>query len=133
MRPNPWQWLRYSFGAGLPPELNDWVLHDITSGTWWARQVLRSVLQLAVPIALVLVFVPGAFWIRGLCAVGGVIMGLIFSIGFLVETTEHRLVKAGFAVGTGERIRSERSRTGRTAATALRRQKMADRMDRRRA
>ena len=34
---------------------------------------------------------------------GGVAMGLIYSLGYMVETTEHRLVKAGYPVGTGER------------------------------
>jgi hypothetical protein len=30
-RPNAWQWLRYSLGAGLPPELSGWVLHGQAS------------------------------------------------------------------------------------------------------
>jgi hypothetical protein len=63
--------------------------------------------------------------------VGGVIMGLIFALGYLVETTEHRLVKAGYPVGTGERVRAERQNRDRSEAVARRREKMFARMDRR--
>jgi hypothetical protein len=83
-------------------------------------------------IAVVLTVPPAPLWIRALSALGGVIMALIFSVGYIVETTEHRLKKAGYPVGTGERIRTERSTSNRTDAVERRRQKMFDRMDRRR-
>lgn len=59
-------------------------------------------------------------------------MGLIYALGYLVETTEHRLVKAGYPVGTGERMREQRQTRERSTAVTRRREKMFDRMDRRR-
>jgi len=130
-RPNPAQWLWYSFGGGLPDEYAAWVLHDTTCRTWALRQVLRSLLYVAPLVALVLIFVPGPFWIRGMSALGGIIMGLIFSLGYLIETTEHRLVKAGYPAGTGERVRTERQTHTRSDAVARRREKMFTRIERR--
>lgn len=74
---------------------------------------------------------PGPFWIRAVAALGGVLMGLIYSLGYIVETTEHRLVKAGYPVGLAERLRGQRDSQARTIAVARRRQKMFERMDRR--
>jgi Family of unknown function (DUF5313) len=130
-RPNPLQWLRYSLGAGLPPALRDWVLHDTTCGTWVLRQVLRSLLVVMPLILVLLLVVPGPLWIRAMAALGGTLMGLFYSLGYMVETTEHRLVKAGFAAGTGQLVRDRRSMDQRSAATARRREKMFARMDRR--
>ncbi len=131
-RPAPVRWLWYSLGGGLPPEYREWVLHDTTCRSWALRQAFRSMLVLAPLIALVLIVPPAPFWIRGLSALGGVIMGLIFSMGYLVETTEHRLKKAGYPVGTGEHVREARNSSARSEAVTLRRDKMFDRMDRRR-
>lgn len=131
-RPGPLRWCWYSLGGSLPSRFDGWVLHDITCRTWALRQVLRSLLVLSPLIAVVLIVPPAPLWIRALSALGGVIMALIFSVGYIVETTEHRLKKAGYPVGTGERIRAERSTSNRTDAVARRRQKMFDRMDRRR-
>ena len=82
-------------------------------------------------VAAVLIFLPGPFWIRGVSALGGIMMGLIYALGYLIETTEHQLVKAGYPVGTGERVRAERQTQSRSAAVARRREKMFARMDRR--
>ena len=125
------RWLWYSLGGGLPPRYREWVLHDVTTRSWAWRQALRSLLMVAPLVVIVLVFVPGPFWIRAVSALGGIIMGLIFALGYLVETTEHRLVKAGYPVGTGERVRAERQNRDRSAAVARRREKMFARMDRR--
>jgi hypothetical protein len=60
------------------------------------------------------------------------LMSLIYSLGYLVETTEHRLVKAGYPAGTGEAVRQQRATSQHSEATARRRQKMFDRMENRR-
>jgi hypothetical protein len=124
--------LWYSLGGRLPERYRSWVLHDVTCRTWALRQVLRSLLVASPLVLILLVFVPGPFWIRGLSALGGVLMGLIYSLGYLIETTEHRLVKAGYPVGTGERTREQQQTRTRSAAVSRRRQKMFARMDRRR-
>ncbi|HEX8303465.1 MAG TPA: DUF5313 family protein [Jatrophihabitans sp.] len=131
-RPTPWQWLRYSLGGGLPEDLAEWVLHDTTCRTWALRQVARSLLVISPLIVVLLVFVPGPFWIRALSALGGMLMSLIYSLGYLVETAEHRLVKAGYPAGTGAAVRQGQAGDQRSAATARRREKMFQRMENRR-
>ena len=131
-RPAPWQWLRYSLGAKLPAELSEWVLHDTTCRTWALRQVVRSLLVISPLIVVLLIFIPGPFWIRALSALGGMLMSLIYSLGYLVETTEHRLVKAGYPAGTGAAVRQGRAVDDRSAATRQRREKMFQRMENRR-
>lgn len=131
LRPGPLRWLRYSLGGRLPERYRDWVLHDVTCRTWTLRQVLRSLLVATPLVVILLVFVPGPFWIRSLSALGGVLMGLIYSLGYLIETTEHRLVKAGYPVGTGERIREQQQTQRRSDDVQRRREQMFRRMDRR--
>lgn len=130
-RPTVLRWLAYSVGAGLPERNHGWVLFDATSRTWAFRHVGRSLLQMTPIVVAVVVFVPGPLWIRAMSALGGLIMGLFFSVGYMVETTEHRLVKAGYPVGTGERLRGQQTSTQRSVDTARRQAKMRARMDRR--
>jgi hypothetical protein len=130
-RPNALQWLWYSLGGALPPDRRTWVLHDTTAPTWVLRQVLRTLLILAPFVVILLLFIPGPFWVRGLAVLGGIIMGLIFALAYVVETTEHRLIKAGYPAGTGESVRQERSAQLSAAAVARRRARMFERMDRR--
>ena len=108
-RPNPAQWLWYAFGGGLPPRYAPWVLHDTTTRTWWLRHIVRCLIQVAPFVIAIIVFVPGPLWLRVMCSLGGAIMGLIFSISYMHETAEHRLVKAGYPQGTGPRVRAERT------------------------
>ncbi|WP_369137468.1 DUF5313 family protein [Modestobacter versicolor] len=109
-RPGVLRWLWYALGGGLPGRHRAWVLHDTTTGNWGVRHVLRAVVQMSVPIALVLLFVPGPFWIRGMAALGGLALGLIFSVAYMTETTEHRVKKAGYPVGTAQAVRDEAQR-----------------------
>ena len=124
-RPGPLRWLGYALGAGLPERHRAWVLHDTTTSTWGQRHVLRAVVQMAVPIALVLLLVPGPFWIRGMTALGGLLLGLIFSVAYMTETTENRVKKAGFPPGTAQAVRDQAS-VGRTAAEQERRRAAAE-------
>jgi hypothetical protein len=126
-RPGPLAWLRYAFGAGLAPEYREWVLYDTTSSTWLLRQFARTLTQLSPAIAALLIFVPGPFWIRATMVVGGTAMALLFSAAYMTETLEHRLVKAGYPVGTGEATREQRAATTRTAELAQRRARIAAR------
>jgi hypothetical protein len=127
VRPGPLRWLWYAMGGALPERFNPWVLHDTTTRTWALRHVARSMTQLAVPIALVLVLVPGEFWIRGMAALGGIFLGLFFSLAYMPETTENRVVRAGYPAGTAtaarDRAAHERQllESGRKRAAAARR------------
>jgi hypothetical protein len=126
VRPGPLRWFGYAFGRALPPRYRTWVLHDTTTDTWVLRHLARAAVQLFVPVVLVLTVVPGPFWIRGMAAIGGVLMGLIFSIAYITETTEHRLVKAGYPAGTAAEAR-HRVTTARQAEESQRRHEAAAR------
>lgn len=64
--------------------------------------------------------------IRVAMAAGGAVLAMIFSFAYIVETNEHRLVKAGYQAGTGRRIRAERAMKAQYAAAA--RQRSASRL-----
>ncbi|MCW2695804.1 MAG: uncharacterized protein JWR62_889, partial [Modestobacter sp.] len=85
-RPGPLRWFWYALGGSLPERHRSWVLHDTTTASWGYRHVLRATVQMAIPIVLVLLLVPGPFWIRGMAALGGLLLGLIFSIAYMTET-----------------------------------------------
>jgi Family of unknown function (DUF5313) len=132
-RPDPVRWVWYAFGGALPERYNAWVYKDTTARTWVLRHVARSLVQLAVPIAAVLVFLPGPFWIRMMAAIGGVLLGLIFSFAYMTETIEHRLVRAGYPVGSAAEARQRAADERETAASVRRREAAARRAARYRA
>jgi hypothetical protein len=126
-RPAALRWLGYAFGGGLPAAHGSWVLHDTTCRTWYLRHLARTLVQLSIPIVLVSVLLPGSAWIRVVTVVAASLLGLIFSVAFMVETSEHRLVKAGYPVGLGERIRQDQAVRAQQDANARRRERIAAR------
>jgi hypothetical protein len=108
-RPTPLQWVRYALGGRLPRELSPWVLADTTETGWVRRHLTRAVVQLLPVLVLCIAVVPVPLVYRLSAAAGGLLMGLIFSLAFMVETTEHRVAKAGYPPGTAARLRAERS------------------------
>ena len=108
-RPTPAQWVWYALGGGLPRELSPWVLADTTGRTWIVRHLTRAVVQMLPVVAICLVAVPVPLVYRLSAAAGGLLMGRIFSLAFMVETTEHRVAKAGYPPGTAARLRAERA------------------------
>jgi hypothetical protein len=120
-RPGVFRWLWYAMGGGLPARHASWVLHDTSTRTWALRHVLRSMVQLAIPIVLVLILVPGPFWIRSMAALGGILLGLFFSIGYMTETTENRVKRAGYPAGLAQAARDRAARERQTAESERRR------------
>ena len=108
-RPNPVQWIWYALGGGLPRRLSPWVLADTTGRTWILRHLLRAVVQLSPVLALCVLAVPVPLAYRLSAVVGGLFLGLMFSIAFMTETIEHRVAKAGYPPGTAARLRAERA------------------------
>ncbi len=108
-RPTPLQWVRYALGGRLPRELSPWVLADTTEPGWVRRHLTRAVVQLLPVLVLCVTVVPVPLVYRLSAAAGGLLMGLVFSVAFMVETTEHRVAKAGYPPGTAARVRAERS------------------------
>lgn len=100
--------MRYAFGGRLPRSLSPWVLADTTEPGWVRRHLVRAVVQLLPVLVLCLTVVPVPLVYRLSAAAGGLLMGLIFSMAFMVETTEHRVLKAGYPPGTAARLRDER-------------------------
>ncbi|HEX2074663.1 MAG TPA: DUF5313 family protein [Geodermatophilus sp.] len=107
--PTALQWLWYALGGRLPAELSPWVLADTTEPGWVRRHLTRTGVQLLPVLVVCVVAVPVPLAYRLSAAVGGLLMGLMFSLAFIVETDEHRVVKAGYPVGTASRIRAERA------------------------
>jgi hypothetical protein len=108
-RPNPVQWLWYALGGGLPRRLSPWVLADTTRRTWIWRHFARALVQMSPVVVLCLLVPPVALSYRLSAAVGGLLIGLLFSMAFMTETIEHRVVKAGYPPGTAGRVREERA------------------------
>jgi Family of unknown function (DUF5313) len=108
-RPNPLQWTWYALGGGLPRELSPWVLEDTTRRTWVWRHLSRALVQLAPLLVVCVLVVPVPLVYRLSAAGGGVLLGLMFSLAYMTETTEHRVVKAGYPSGTAGRVRAERA------------------------
>jgi hypothetical protein len=112
VRPAPHRWIWYALGGGLPARYDRWVLHDTTTGTWWGRHIARSLVQVAIPIVLVMTFLPAAWGLRAAAAGGGLALALFYSLAYMPETTENRVVKAGYPAGTATAMR-ERAGLGR--------------------
>ncbi|MGY1739207.1 MULTISPECIES: DUF5313 family protein [unclassified Blastococcus] len=107
-RPNALQWLRYALGGGLPERFAPWVLADTTRPGWVRRHVARAVVQM-LPLMALCLAVPVPVSYRVSAALGGLLIGLSFSLAFMVETTEHRVAKAGYPAGTAAAVREERA------------------------
>jgi len=107
VRPAPHRWIWYAFGGGLPARHRGWVLHDTTTRTWALRHALRMLVQLAIPIALLLAFLPASWGLRLACAGGGIALALFYSVAYMPEAVEHRVLKAGYPAGTATRVRED--------------------------
>jgi hypothetical protein len=117
-RPGPVRWLWYAYGGGLPLEMSPWVLADTTGPTWVWRHLARACVQL-LPIVVACLLVPPVPMVFRLTAVvGGLFIGLLFSLAYMTETTEHRAVKAGYAPGTTALVREARAERRRAERAA---------------
>jgi hypothetical protein len=119
VRPAPHRWVWYALGGRLPERNRGWVLHDTTTGTWWLRHIARSLVQMAIPITLVMTLLPAPWGLRAAAAGGGIFLAMIYSLAYMSETTEKRVVKAGYTVGTAQAARDR--------AGLVRQQKESDR------
>lgn len=106
-RPDPLRWLWYTLGGSLGPRYRDWVLRDLTGRSRWTRQIVRAAVQV-VPLAAVLLLTLGTVWITWVGVICGFVLALIYSVVYLDQSADYRLVKHGFPPGTLQRILSER-------------------------
>ena len=133
VRPGPLRWVLYAFGAGLPARHRSWVLYDVTTGTWVLRHAARTLVQLAVPVVLIVAFVPGPLGLRLGMSLIGVILGLAFSMAYMSETVENRVRKAGYPIGSAQAGRDRLSAAREVVAARRRRDAAARRAARYRA
>lgn len=116
IRPNPVRWVLYAFGAGLPARHRTWVLHDVTARTWQLRHFARTTVQL-LPIGVLLyVFIPGPPYVRALAVLAGALLGYFYSVAYMQESAEHRVMKAGYPVGHAAAVREAAVQDERAAA-----------------
>ncbi|PWW54145.1 DUF5313 family protein [Actinokineospora spheciospongiae] len=116
-RPDPLRWLWYAVGGTLPARNRPWVLWDLTCRTWVLRHFAR-VLVLFLPFWLLLL-VPGPSSLRFSMVALAYVTGLYFSLSFLEDACERRLVKHGFPPGLNRRIREESARRDRAEIAEL--------------
>jgi len=108
-RPDPLRWIWYTFGGGLGPRYRQWVLHDLTCGTRWERQLARAVVQV-VPLAAVVLLALGFGWIAWVGVGCGLVLALIYSAAYFDPAADLRLLKHGYPPGTAQQTLSERVR-----------------------
>jgi hypothetical protein len=119
-RPGVLRWFWYAFGGGLPARHSTWVLHDMTCRTWVVRHIVRSLVQLTIPIVLALVFIPVSLPIRVLTVItagGPSVLLMVLNINGMCE---HRLIKAGYPPEIGEGIRQKRAVTAQATSNYAR-------------
>jgi hypothetical protein len=81
------------------------VLYDLTCGTWVLRHLARvQVMFVGWWLALL---VPGPLSLRLSMVVLGYLLSIYFSVSFMEDACERRLIKHGFPVGLNRTIREE--------------------------
>jgi hypothetical protein len=131
-RPGLGLWLRYTFTGSLPPKYAKWVLHDTTAPTWLLRHVARVIVIIAVPTALIVGLLPATIGVRLLTAFTTAACVVLLTAILANDMTERRTNKAGFPWGTAEETRSRRGVEEQMAANRRRRERIAQRQERRR-
>ncbi|MBM7772972.1 hypothetical protein JOD54_003176 [Actinokineospora baliensis] len=116
-RPGPLRWLWYAVGGTLPDRYRPWVLWDLTARTWVWRHFAR-VVMLFLPLWLLLL-VPGPLSLRFSMVAAGYVTGLYFSLSFMEDACERRLIKHGYPLGLNRRIREEAETGDRSEIVAL--------------
>jgi hypothetical protein len=129
-RPGPFRWLWYAIGGGLPARNSEWVLYDTTCSTWIVRHLIRTFVLLALPVTAVATLLPASTGLRLLISLTAGACGLMFQVVHIIETTERRVIRAGYPAGTAEATRHQRSIDSQRAANERRRVRNAARQGR---
>jgi hypothetical protein len=109
VRPDPFHWLLYALWSPLPDRFRLWVLYDATCATWVLRHCARLLSIAALPIAAVIVFLPGPLSLRIFTAIVAGGGAFLFTVVWVNEATEYRLQRAGWPPRTGDEVRKRRS------------------------
>jgi uncharacterized protein DUF5313 len=115
--PDPFRWLWYAVVGRLPTAYHEWVLYDLTCGTWVFRHLARAMTQFS--FWWLALLVPGPLSLRFAMVALGYLLSLYFSISFMEDACERRLLKAGYPAGLNRKIREETPVSERRATAAL--------------
>jgi hypothetical protein len=110
VRPGPLRWIRYAYGAALPPENRTWVLYDVTTRTWVLRHLARGLVQFVPFVVVLMLVVPVDKGILGIGIGMGALIGLLFSTAFVDNVSESRAMKAGYPEGYATEVRKRRTK-----------------------
>jgi hypothetical protein len=118
VRPNPLQWLRYTFTGSVPAKNRGWVLYDATCRTWLVRHAFRYLVLISPLIVATLLFLPTTWMIRveGCFAAGASLW--IGYMCFTTESLERRVEKAGYRYGLAGQLREKRANEAQRAVVA---------------
>jgi hypothetical protein len=116
-RPNPLRWLWYAIGGRLPDAYREWVLYDLTSRSWVLRHFARALVQHSVWLLVLVLPIPLDLRLWLLAA--AISVGLFFSLAFIEDASERRLIMHGFPVGLNRRIREESTGAQRAELAAM--------------
>ena len=120
VRPNPVRWLWYAFWGPLPERHRVWVLYDVTCSTWIFRHLARLLTIAVLPVAAVILFLPGPVHLRVLTAFVAGAGAFLFTAVWVNEATEYRLLQAGWRWGIGPELRERRSEIAEWIVTVRR-------------
>jgi hypothetical protein len=112
IRPNPLLWLWYAYWGPLPPRHSIWVLYDATTSTWVLRHLSRIVAAAAPFVLAIGIFLPAGLSIRVLTACVTGLWAALFTAVWINESTEHRLVRAGYHWEVAGELRARRREFG---------------------
>lgn len=93
-RPNPWQYLTYSYGRRLPDPMLDWVRHDLAGRGAATRMVIRFGV-LCVLILIPLLAVPTSLYVHASMTLPILIPFIYFSVALNRVWRRHRLAQHG--------------------------------------
>jgi Family of unknown function (DUF5313) len=130
-RPNLLLLLKYSLGFSLPRRYSSWVLHDVTCRTWLVRHFARTALIVVPIFVLYMALMPSSLSVRlltGLTFSGAIFM---FSLVNIQVDTDRRAVRAGYGASLPARIRSQQSVQRQGLTNHERRERIAERRNRR--
>ncbi|MFT4041876.1 MAG: DUF5313 family protein [Gordonia sp. (in: high G+C Gram-positive bacteria)] len=90
VRPRGWQYVRYCYGAALPPAMHQWVANDLAGkGAPW-RMVIRWAIPCVV-LMLPMLFVPADWGVRVIMFAPIPIAYVFFAVALNVIYRRHRL------------------------------------------
>jgi hypothetical protein len=131
VRPNPVQWLRYTFAGSVPARNHAWVLYDATVRTWVLRHIARYLVLVTPLVVPVMIFLPAPLWLRLLSTLAALLPMMMFYLGYTTDSIERRVEKAGYPGRLATQMREQRALDSQRAVAARSRERHAARLQRR--